>query len=131
MFHINQQLLADCHNLGLLNDIHVLLHKNASLHWFILVPKTQHKNLFDIEKEQLNSVMNNAHLINDYLIKTLNYSKTNFASIGNVVDQCHIHIVGRNKDDACWPQPVWGNLPDGPSYDPIHIKQIVNDLNIL
>ena len=34
--------------------------------------------------------------------------KINVATIGNVVSQMHIHIVGRRKDDAYWPDVVWG-----------------------
>ena len=28
----------------------------------------------------------------------------------------HLHVIGRRPDDGCWPQPVWGNLPDGGEY---------------
>jgi diadenosine tetraphosphate (Ap4A) HIT family hydrolase len=40
----------------------------------------------------------------------LGCAKVNFASIGNVVPQLHLHIVGRTPTDPCWPAPVWGNL---------------------
>ena len=34
--------------------------------------------------------------------------KINVASIGNVVSQLHIHVIGRRRDDAYWPDVVWG-----------------------
>ena len=34
--------------------------------------------------------------------------KLNIAALGNVTPQLHLHIVGRRRDDACWPDPVWG-----------------------
>lgn len=34
--------------------------------------------------------------------------KMNIASIGNVVSQLHIHVVGRHHNDPCWPNVVWG-----------------------
>ena len=34
--------------------------------------------------------------------------KINVATIGNVVKQMHIHIVGRFENDYCWPGVVWG-----------------------
>ena len=34
--------------------------------------------------------------------------KLNHGQLGNVVAQLHVHVVGRRKDDAAWPGPVWG-----------------------
>ena len=39
----------------------------------------------------------------------------NVAGLGNVVRQLHVHHIARFKDDAAWPQPVWGKLP-GKAY---------------
>ncbi len=128
MFKIHPQLLNDCHLLGTLNLHHVLLHKNASLHWFILVPETHLNNVLELDKEPLNSVIQSAQALNQYLMKDLGYNKTNVASIGNIVDQCHVHIVGRRTDDACWPQPVWGNLPEGRQYNTNAINTIKTNL---
>jgi len=130
MFQIHHQLLKDCHVLGKLNSIYVLLHKNASLHWFILVPKTDCKNLLELDAEHLDNVMVSAQTINQYLTHSLCYTKINFASIGNMVDQLHVHVVGRHSKDACWPKPVWGNLPEGAKYDADAIQKISHDLKI-
>ena len=130
MFQIHSQLEKDCHLFGILNSCHVLLHKNAHLHWFILVPETELKNLLELDEKLLQHVMKSAQTINHYLVSTHGYKKINFASIGNMVDQLHIHTVGRNPDDICWPKPVWGNLPDGPAYHPHDILKIVEDLSL-
>jgi diadenosine tetraphosphate (Ap4A) HIT family hydrolase len=34
--------------------------------------------------------------------------KLNAGSLGNIVPQLHIHVIGRRSDDLCWPGPVWG-----------------------
>ena len=34
--------------------------------------------------------------------------KLNVGALGNVVEQLHVHVVGRRADDAAWPGPVWG-----------------------
>lgn len=34
--------------------------------------------------------------------------KLNIAALGNVTPQLHVHVIGRRRDDAAWPQPVWG-----------------------
>lgn len=128
MFTIHPQLLNDCYRLGSIDQHHLLLHKNASLHWFILVPETKLTNLLELNEAMLNSVMKTAKSLNHYLLNDCAYAKTNVASIGNIVDQCHVHIVGRRTTDACWPQPVWGNLPEGKEHDIETINKIKNDL---
>ena len=35
-------------------------------------------------------------------------AKLNVGQLGNITRQLHVHIVGRRKDDAGWPGPVWG-----------------------
>ena len=41
-------------------------------------------------------------------------SKLNFACLGNVTSQLHIHVVGRRPDDPSWPSPVWGRGEPAP-----------------
>ena len=43
-------------------------------------------------------------------------SKINFAVIGNLVPQLHLHVIGRRVDDPCWPAPIWGNLSESNDY---------------
>ena len=40
MHALHPTLAADCHVLGRLPSSYLLLHRNAALHWFILVPET-------------------------------------------------------------------------------------------
>jgi diadenosine tetraphosphate (Ap4A) HIT family hydrolase len=34
--------------------------------------------------------------------------KLNVGQLGNVTPQLHVHVLGRRRDDAAWPGPVWG-----------------------
>ena len=34
---------------------------------------------------------------------------TNVATLGNVVEAFHLHVVGRRAGDPGWPGPVWGH----------------------
>ncbi len=113
---IHSQLLADCHRLGRFDVCHVLLNRNAALAWFILVPQTEIEDVLALPARQLQQVMGECQRIDSFLRQTLGYTKTNFAGLGNVVPQMHLHIIGRAPDDACWPAPVWGNLEAGPAY---------------
>ena len=126
VFQIHAQLLADCHRLGRFDLCHVLLNKNALLPWFILVPETDVTDMHDLPDQQRNAAMNEAALISQFIKRRLGYPKVNFAAIGNVVPQLHLHVVGRRPDDACWPAPVWGNLPAGPEYTAARVVEMTN-----
>ncbi len=114
---IHPQLAADCHHLGRLASGELLLNCNAALPWFILVPDTELEDVLDLTADDLALVLADSQRVSAFLKNELGMAKTNFAGLGNVVPQMHLHIIGRQPDDACWPQPVWGNLEPGPEYD--------------
>jgi len=126
VFQIHSQLLADCHRLGRFDLCHVLLNKNALLPWFILVPETDVTDMLDLPDQQRNAAMNETALISKFIKRRLGYPKVNFAAIGNIVPQLHLHVVGRRPDDVCWPAPVWGNLPDGPEYTAARVVEMTD-----
>ena len=115
-YSLHPQLSADCHLLGRFTECTVLLNRNASLPWFILVPATELVDLLDLPAAQLAAVMEEARRIAHFLKRELDFPRLNFAALGNVVPQMHLHIIGRAPGDACWPAPVWGNLEEGDTY---------------
>lgn len=117
MLDIHPQLLDDCHYLGRMPATEALLHRNASIPWFILVPDTQLPDVLDLPREHLDGVLADCAAISRFMKQVLGLPKVNFAGLGNVVPQMHLHIIGRAPMDACWPQPVWGNLEDSERYD--------------
>jgi diadenosine tetraphosphate (Ap4A) HIT family hydrolase len=110
------QLLADCHLLGALPASQLLLNRNAALPWFILVPHTDLGDFLDLPEAQRQAVLNECASVSAFIKHELGFDKVNFAGLGNVVPAMHLHIIGRYPNDPCWPQPVWGNLPDGATY---------------
>jgi diadenosine tetraphosphate (Ap4A) HIT family hydrolase len=121
-FEIHPQLLHDCHRLGQLRLCHVLLHKNAAVPWLILVPETAPTgDLLDLPDQVRDMAMDEAAIAARFLKTEFALSKINFAAIGNVVSQLHLHVVGRRATDPCWPAPVWGNLVDADGYSSARI----------
>lgn len=127
-FEIHAQLLADCHRLGRLRHCHVLLHKNASLPWFILVPETALGDLLDLPDELRSGVIAEGALISRFVKDVLHWPKINFAAIGNVVPQLHLHVVGRRPGDPSWPAPVWDNLTAGRGYSAAEVSEMIKRL---
>jgi len=120
---IPDQLLADCHHLGRLPATEVLLNRNASLPWFILLPDTQLSDVLDLPAEHREAVLADCAAVSAFIKQVLGFAKVNFAGLGNVVPAMHLHIIGRHSQDACWPQPVWGNLPSGETYSPQTLRE--------
>ena len=122
------QLAADCHHLGSLPTAQVLLMRNAALHWFILGPETRLQDVLDLPEEHRQAVIDDCAAVSAFIKQVLGYDKVNFAGLGNVVPDMHLHIIGRREGDACWPQPVWGVLPDGGTYSPEELLEIQDGL---
>jgi diadenosine tetraphosphate (Ap4A) HIT family hydrolase len=121
-FEIHPQLLHDCHRLGQFRLCHVLLHKNAAVPWLILVPETVSTgDLLDLAEHVRNLAMDEAAIAARFIKNEFAVSKINFAAIGNIVPQLHLHVVGRHADDPCWPAPVWGNLVEANGYSTARI----------
>jgi diadenosine tetraphosphate (Ap4A) HIT family hydrolase len=125
-FELHPQLLADCHPVGRFPLSHVLLHRNASLPWLILVPEVSAdvRELYELAVESRRQLDAEIDTLAPYLKQSLGAQKINVAAIGNLVPQLHIHVVGRHPGDPCWPGVVWGNLPPGPAWEPDKISEI-------
>jgi diadenosine tetraphosphate (Ap4A) HIT family hydrolase len=127
-FQIHQQLLADCHYLGKLSLCHVLLNKNSTVPWFILVPETDATDFLDLPDSQRAQIMDECVQISRWIKQHYSISRINFGAIGNIVPQLHLHVIGRSINDACWPKPVWGNLDVHKDYSTDDIKLIRQQL---
>jgi diadenosine tetraphosphate (Ap4A) HIT family hydrolase len=115
-FTLHERLAADCHVLGRFDLCWLLLHGNAALTWFILVPETDYEDLFDLPEPQLAQAMDEGGRVAAFAKSELAAEKLNYGAIGNLVPQMHLHVVLRYAGDTCWPAPVWGNLNDVADY---------------
>ncbi len=127
-FQIHPRLLADCHRLGRFPESHLLLHRNAALPWLILVPETPVLDLLDLEAGHRERILAECAQVSAFIKADWGLPKVNFAAIGNLVPQLHLHVIGRAPGDACWPEPVWGHLPPGPGYGQTRLREILAGL---
>lgn len=107
-FVLDPRLESDCIYLGELQLSQVLLMNNALVPWFILVPETDVKEIFLLEQNQQVSLLNEINLLSEFVSESFKVDKLNIGAIGNIVNQLHVHVVGRSTDDFCWPEVVWG-----------------------
>ena len=130
---LHQQLANDCYLLGLVKNSSLLLHKNALVPWFILVPDTDQDELYKLSPQQQQLVQTETTALASFIQSHFNADKLNIATIGNIVPQLHIHIIGRKTDDFCWPSPVWGTseTADYAPHQLEDIKQALLDKRII
>jgi len=107
-FKPDPRLEKDCLNLGVLDFSQLLLMNNSLLPWFILLPQTSETELIDLSPVDQLRLLEEINLLSDFIREHFEITKLNIAAIGNIVSQLHIHVVGRDPSDYCWPDVVWG-----------------------
>lgn len=107
-FELDARLAEDCLILGKLELSQLLLMNNSLVPWFILVPNTKKTEMTDLPQADQNTLLKEINLMSSFVKVNFDISKLNIAAIGNIVNQLHIHIVGRDPSDYCWPNVVWG-----------------------
>ena len=111
-FNIHAQLLADCEQLGNLDLCSILLMRDARFPWLILVPRINGlRDLHDLPASNREQAFTEIEITSEALRSYTSADKINVAALGNMVPQLHIHVIGRRKDDAGWPGPVWSAGP--------------------
>lgn len=128
---LHPQLQTDCHWLGQAPSGQVLLHRNALVPWLILVPATDAPGLLQLPRPERLRVLDDCARLDDYLRGRWMLDKVNFAAIGNLVPQLHLHLVGRRRGDGCWPLPVWGHLREVAAYAPAEVEAIAREVAAL
>jgi len=113
LFTLHPQLEKDTHCLFDNESYFILLHKNATIPWIIIVPKTHQIEIFELSDEEQRVINTLTQSIAQVFRQEFSSEKMNIAAIGNIVPQLHLHVIGRKSGDACWPGVVWGaNYPD-------------------
>lgn len=121
---LDPRLAADTHYLGVLKSGCVLLHRNATLPWLILVPDTNARCLHEVAPPLRQQITAETDALAAYVMQTFASEHVNIASIGNIVEQLHIHVIGRCRDDPLWPGVVWGRIESGPEYSEAEVAVI-------
>ncbi|MGD2062613.1 MAG: HIT domain-containing protein [Nitrospirota bacterium] len=122
-FHLDPQLARDCFVLGELGSSLLLLLDNALVPWFIVVPRVVESEVYQLEREHQQALLEQVNALSRLLKDRLGVHKVNVAAIGNVVQQLHVHVVGRREGDFCWPGVVWG-APGRESYATAEVERI-------
>lgn len=83
--------------------------------WLVLVPRRPEVTALDaLAAADRAQLVAETDLAARVLRKDPRVERLNVASLGNIVAQLHVHVVGRWPEDPAWPGPVWGHSPAEP-----------------
>ncbi|MBL6664584.1 MAG: HIT family protein [Rickettsiales bacterium] len=128
MFTLDIQLKKDCFLLKDLSLSQLLLMNDQNYYWFILVPKKENLvELIDLDFTDQQTLLEEINQLSKILKEEFLCDKINIATLGNVVKQLHIHIVGRFNNDISFPKPIWGLAPAKP-YKEEDANNLINKI---
>ena len=118
MFALHERLLADTVAVTRLNLCAVLLMKDASFPWLILVPeRPQIREIHQLSPADRSLLIEEVALVSGVLERLFRPDKINLGALGNLVPQLHVHLIARFTKDRAWPGPVWGSGAAQPYAD--------------
>lgn len=118
-FHLDPRLASSSLPWRVVDDwLEVRVADDSRWPWLLLVPMVPDiVELNDLSADRRSGLFDHATHLADALRTVTGVSKTNIATIGNVVAQFHLHVVARAPDDPNWPAPIWGHGTPVP-YEP-------------
>lgn len=95
--------------------------------WLLLIPRVSGiEEIHHLSPSDQQILWQESTLVASCLESLFAPDKLNIAAIGNLVPQLHLHHVARFRDDAVWPNPIWGHLqatPRSPSQQTALVSQ--------
>ena len=129
MFGLHPRLQQDCVVLRRLELCQLLLMNDANFPWFILVPEREGvSEIYQLGETDQHQLLAESSMLCDFIQQNYQSDKLNVAVLGNIVPQLHMHHIARFTGDACWPKPVWGQLPAVP-YSEQELASIHEQVN--
>lgn len=114
-FVLHPQLAADTRPVATLPLCDVRLMDDANHPWLVLVPRIAGAvEMIDLTEAQRTHLRREIDQVAAALREVAQPDKLNIATLGNMVQQPHVHVIARYRHDVAWPKPVWGAAPAKP-----------------
>ena len=127
-FVLNERLAADTVAVVDWPLSTVRLMNDRTWPWLVLVPRRPGlRELHDLGTLDLALLVGELAKASRALAEICEPEKVNVGALGNIVQQLHIHVIGRFRDDPAWPGPVWSFRPPVP-YRESELPQVVERL---
>jgi diadenosine tetraphosphate (Ap4A) HIT family hydrolase len=105
-------------------DLRVVLVDDAAYPGFCRVIWQAHvKEMTMLTPEQRAILMEAVWCVEAALLETMHPAKVNLASLGNMTQHLHWHLIPRFNDDTHFPQPIWGEAQRVPAPETIAARR--------
>lgn len=116
-WRLDPRLEGDTHAVAALELCELRLMDDVRWPWLVLVPRLPGaRELLDLDAAHSALLLEEVRRCSLALQALHAPFKLNVAALGNVVEQLHVHVIARRRDDPAWPRPVWG-VGDRLPYD--------------
>lgn len=106
---LHPQLAEDTHPIAHLPLSELRLMDDSNHPWLILVPRIADAvELTDLRASDRAALTREIDTACRVLQAEFKPDKLNVAALGNMVEQLHVHVIARFRNDIAWPRPVWG-----------------------
>jgi diadenosine tetraphosphate (Ap4A) HIT family hydrolase len=118
MNELHPRLLADTRAIAETHFAWLRYMDDSRFAWLVIVPKRPGiREWFELDANDQQHLLKLVNQCSQSLQQHTGADKMNLGALGNLVPQLHIHIIARNRNDACWPGPVWGQGTPEPYVD--------------
>jgi diadenosine tetraphosphate (Ap4A) HIT family hydrolase len=130
-FILDSRIAATCFELGEWPLSRVVLKNNANFPWLILIPRME--NIQEIDQLPQASryiLMDEISQLSTIVRAYFKPNKINIGSLGNIVSQLHVHVIGRFTQDNQWPYGVWQKDEAGKLYEEEQLQVLIKELGV-
>jgi diadenosine tetraphosphate (Ap4A) HIT family hydrolase len=128
-FTIDNRVSSTCFELGDWALSRVLLKNNAEFPWLILVPRIENiTEIAQLSQQSRYVLMDEINQLSSIVSTYFKPDKLNIGTLGNIVSQLHIHVVGRFTTDSLWPHGIWQEGQPNIVYSQEKLQSLMEDL---
>ncbi|MDR1976420.1 MAG: HIT domain-containing protein [Campylobacteraceae bacterium] len=92
-----------------------VLKEESHIPWLKIFTAVPYKELTDCPEELRHALYRSTEIVEKHMRSYYAPAKINIAMFGNYLPHLHIHIMSRFKEDAFFPEPMWGKKQRDPS----------------
>lgn len=127
-FELHPRLAADSLFVASLPLCQLRLINDCRYPWLLLVPQRDAvREITQLNEQDYQQLWQEVRQTSVLLQNLKQPEKLNIATLGNLVPQLHLHVIGRFSTDPAWPGPVWGQGTAEP-YTPAQAEILITAL---
>lgn len=131
-FTIDERLITSSTKITELELSTLFLKNDATYPWLILVPRANNiSEIYQLNSKDQKILMHEINRVSLIIKDIFKPEKINIGSLGNIVSQLHIHLIGRYSNDPTWPHGIWQPNQKNIPYDNYLLLEITHKIKAI